>query len=194
MAPGALESSQRIVVCGPSCSGKSTLAARLGEMRGLPFVELDALFWRPNWVEPPDDEFRAKLIEATAGDRWVVAGNYLRHTMPVVWPRAETVVWLDFGLPTTTYRVLRRSWRRWRTNELLWGTNREKFWPQLKVWDMDSLVGYNIRARKRQRGAVQWAMDDRRFGHLEFVQLRSPREVAAFVSSVEAGVLTAAAK
>ena len=41
---------QRSLVWGNSCSGKSTLASQIARSRGLPFVELDALNWLPNWV------------------------------------------------------------------------------------------------------------------------------------------------
>lgn len=37
---------QRVVIVGPGAAGKSTLAVSLGELTGLPVVELDKLFWR----------------------------------------------------------------------------------------------------------------------------------------------------
>lgn len=37
---------QRVVVLGRGGAGKSTLAWRLGEVTGLPVVELDTLFWQ----------------------------------------------------------------------------------------------------------------------------------------------------
>ena len=181
-APRPAPIGERIVVVGSSCSGKSTLAEALGERLSLPYVELDALFWRPNWQEPPDDEFRAALLSATDGERWVVAGNYLRHTMPVVWPRADTVVWLDLPLPTVTWRVLRRSWRRWRTNELLWGTNHERFWDQLKLWDTrHSLIAFNVKNHRRRRHLMEAAMRHPHWSETTFVRLRTSREVAAFL-------------
>ena len=177
---------KRIVVVGPSCSGKSTLAEQLGAALGLPYVELDALFWRPNWTEPRDEEFAAQLREATASESWVVAGNYVRHTMPVIWPRAETVIWLDFGMSLVTWRVLRRSWRRWRTNELLWGTNHERFLPQLKLWDKESsLIAFNFSARNRWRNEFPGVMADRNWAHVRFVRLRSPGEVQQFVARIQ---------
>jgi hypothetical protein len=87
----ALALGERIVVVGASCSGKPTLGEQLSEALGLPFVELDALFWEPIWTEPDDEVFRARIREATSGDQWVVAGNYLRHTMQPVWPWTQTV-------------------------------------------------------------------------------------------------------
>jgi adenylate kinase family enzyme len=39
---------RRVVVLGRGGAGKSTFAARLGMATGIPVVELDALFWRPD--------------------------------------------------------------------------------------------------------------------------------------------------
>ena len=39
-----------INVVGTSGSGKSTLARRLAHRLGLPWIELDRLYWRPNWT------------------------------------------------------------------------------------------------------------------------------------------------
>ena len=44
------EIGRRIHVMGNSCSGKSTLGAELASALGVPFVELNALNWRPGWV------------------------------------------------------------------------------------------------------------------------------------------------
>jgi len=96
---------------GHSGSGKSTLGRVLAGRLGLPFVELDALFWEPEWTPAPDDIFRSRIREATASDGWVVAGNYSAHTEDVLWPRAETMIWLAYGLPLLLRRLIARSWR-----------------------------------------------------------------------------------
>jgi hypothetical protein len=49
---------QRVLVMGSSGSGKSTFARRLSDMTGLPFVSLDALFWKPGWVESDKIDFK----------------------------------------------------------------------------------------------------------------------------------------
>ena len=58
---------RRIAVWGPTGSGKTTVARELANRLGLPAVELDALFHRPNWQPTPDDDFRAK-VEQVLGD------------------------------------------------------------------------------------------------------------------------------
>ncbi|MER6939714.1 shikimate kinase [Nocardioides sp. NPDC127514] len=45
----------RVSVVGSSGSGKSTVARRLAETLGVRYVELDALHWRPGWVEEEHD-------------------------------------------------------------------------------------------------------------------------------------------
>jgi adenylate kinase family enzyme len=168
---------RRIHVLGNSGAGKSTLARGLAEHLGVAFIDLDALYWLPGWRAPEEAEFRERLREATRGDGWVVGGSYLRHA-DVFWDRLETAIFLDLPVPQLLGRVLARSWRRWRSNELLWGTNRERFWPQLKIWDPESsMLGHVLRVhRERQRHFVA-GMTDPRWRHVRFVRLCSQREI-----------------
>ena len=68
----------RIMICGPSNSGKSTLNVAIGQKLDLPVIHLDLLYHQPNtnWVPRPKDEFVALHDVATAGERWVMDGNY----------------------------------------------------------------------------------------------------------------------
>ena len=113
---------QRIHVMGNSASGKSTLGTRLADLLDAPFVELDALNWEPGWVglstEDPDELVR-RIRAATAGDSWVVVGSYASISQGTFWDRLDTVVYLDLGVPRLLVRMFVRSWRRWRSAELL---------------------------------------------------------------------------
>ncbi|MDP6607303.1 MAG: adenylate kinase [Dehalococcoidia bacterium] len=146
----------------------------------MPLVELDALFWQPNWVKSDDETFGAKLGKATAGDARIAAGDYRRVSERVLWPRAETIVWLDFRLSLVARRLLARSWRRWRNKEMLWGTNRERFLALL--YRRDSLFYYAIRTHRSHRRGWLGMMADPRWSHLNFVQLRSPAELARWLA------------
>lgn len=176
---------ERILVVGASCSGKSTLAQELASRCDLEFVELDALFWEPGWQEPDAEVFGERIRAALQGQRWVVAGNYLRHTMPLTWPQAETVIWLDLPLAQTIWRIGRRSYRRWRQQELLWGTNIERFWPQFKVWDQESsLIAFNVANHRRRKRAMLAAMRDERWRHIRFVRLHSSGDVTRLLTNL----------
>ena len=96
---------RRIVIIGPSAVGITTLSARLARILGVPHIELDAIHWGPNWTPAERDVFCATVDRALSGDGWVVDGSYssVRH---IVWPRADTVVWLDYGLPRVLWQLL----------------------------------------------------------------------------------------
>lgn len=180
---------QRVHVLGNSSSGKSTLGLRLSRALGVPFVELDALNWEPGWVGLNDtdpEELERRFRAATAGDGWVVAGSYTRFSQRTFWPRLQTVVLLDLPLPQLVWRMLTRSWRRWRSGEVLWGTNRERFWPQLMFWRKEeSLLWWIVTQHTRKRDRWVEYMADPRWSGIRFVRLTSSREIEVFVESVE---------
>ena len=179
---------KRIHVTGNVASGKSTLARMLAQSMDVPLVELDALNWLPDWVglnATDPEEFERRIREATCGERWVVAGSYGRFSRRIIWPRLDTVVWLDLPMPVLAWRALRRSWKRWRTGELLWGTNRERFWPQLMIWRKeDSLLGWLITQHARKRRDMVERLADPRWERICFVRLRSAREVNEFAKGI----------
>lgn len=180
---------RRIQVMGNSSAGKSTLAEQLAGMLEVPFVELDALNWEPDWVGlnvADPDAFDQRLRDATAGDGWVVAGSYTSFSQRAFWDRLQTVIWLDLPRPVLLWRVIRRSWRRWRQRELLWGTNYEKFWPQFFVWrKSESLIWWIWTQHQRKRQDMLRMMADPRWRHVHFVRLLSAQEVQAFLRFME---------
>src|SRR5882762_3834746 len=52
-----LENMKRVVILGRGASGKSTLARLLGEITGLPVIELDKVFWQPGLAATPRDQW-----------------------------------------------------------------------------------------------------------------------------------------
>ena len=68
----------RIMVCGPSNSGKSTLARAIGWKLDRPAIHMDLLYHLPNtnWEPRPKDEFVALHDAAIASESWVIDGNY----------------------------------------------------------------------------------------------------------------------
>ena len=70
----------------------------LAAVLDCPHVELDGMWWDAGWTEAGSSEFRSRVAAVTHGDRWVVDGNYFSSgARDVVWPLADTVVWLDFS-------------------------------------------------------------------------------------------------
>lgn len=172
---------QRVNVVGTSCSGKTTLARAIGRRLGLPHTELDALFWGPAWTPVPDELFRRRVSEAAAGQSWVIDGGY-STIRPIVWARADTIVWLDYSMPLVLWRWARRTVIRIRTRQEFWpgSGNRESL---RNAFRSDGLLWWILRTHRRRRRTMARAMVARR--DLEWVRLRSPSEAARWLASLQ---------
>jgi adenylate kinase family enzyme len=173
---------RRIIVCGPTCSGKSTLAKILSQRLYIKHVELDALYWKPDWKETPLEEFRADIsaILEKNPDGWVIDGNY-SETRDLTLPLADTVVWLHFPFRVAFWRLLKRTVSRCIDHKPLWGTNYES-WRQA-FFSRDSLILYQI---------THWRKYERIGRNIQkiphratVIELCSSREVGAFLAGLD---------
>ncbi len=171
---------QRINIVGTSCSGKTTLARDVSRRLGVPHVEIDALFWEPNWTEPAEPVFRDRLERALSRDAWVADGGYDR-ARDLTWGRADTVVWLDYPLPLVLGRWARRTVRRIRTQEEFWpGTgNRESIRNALR---RDGLLWWILRTHRGRRRRMVERLAQR--PDLAVVRLRTPAETDDWLAAL----------
>ena len=170
----------RVVVIGTTGSGKSTVAERLAAQTGLRIVELDALYWGRDWQGVPVDLFRHRVERETRDGGWIVVGNY-GQVRDLVWPSADTLVWLDLPLSLVMWRLVRRTIRRAVTREELWGTgNRESFVNAF--FSRQSILLWALKTHRRNRekyGKECAALAET----MQVVRLSSPREVERFLAA-----------
>jgi adenylate kinase family enzyme len=173
---------RRINVAGISGSGKTTTSRAIAQRLGLTHVDLDALFFGPNWSVPTRKEFERRVLDALDRlDGWVVDGNYSGHLGGLVLERAETLVWLDLPLHLCLRRIWRRTWRRIRTREELWASkNRETIRGALLA--RDGLIAWTVRAYYRHRR--EWPTRFAGHPNLRVVRLRSPKDVERWLSTL----------
>jgi len=100
----------RILILGPSGSGKSTLGERIGRVPGILAVHLDMHYWKPNWVDTPEDEWSIKVKELIVSETWVMDGNYT-STLQMRADAADTIIFLDMTRRLSYLRVLVRYLR-----------------------------------------------------------------------------------
>jgi adenylate kinase family enzyme len=161
--------------------GKTTLAGQLAERLDLTHIELDSIFWGPDWTERPKEEFRVLLAEKMADERWVIDGNY-SFARPLVWPVADTAVWLDYALPVVFWRLFWRTIRRTLGQEELWNGNRERFRNQFL--SSDSLFLWSVKSQRKHRSQYPALFASAEYGHLTLFRHRWPGETAQWLGGV----------
>jgi len=101
---------KRVVILGRGAAGKSTLARQLGEITGLPVVELDKIFWRSGLFPTPRVEWIQLQESLVRKETWVLDGDLGPYDAVEVRLRAaDTILLLNFSLFRCAWRVLRRA-------------------------------------------------------------------------------------
>jgi adenylate kinase family enzyme len=171
------------IVIGVTSSGKSTLAERLAKRFGLQYIELDALYWEPNWQPAPLEVFRASVETAMQAETWIAAGNY-HIVRDLLWSSAEAVIWLDYSFWRVLWQLTRRSLRRWWTQELLWGTNREPLWTHFKLWSKDSLYNWLFQTYWRRKREYPQLLSQPEYRHLQLLRFKEPKETEVWLENL----------
>lgn len=177
----ASEDNRRIVILGTSGSGKSTLARELAQKLDIPAIELDSIRHGPNWTETPDDMFRQRIDDNLIGESWIVDGNY-SVARDIIWPRATTLVWLDYSFPLVFWRLFWRTMTRGIMRKRLWNGNREDLWRHFLT--KDSLFLWALRTHWRRRKTIPCALSESEYSHLEVLRFRSARKTRRWLEEI----------
>lgn len=158
---------KRVIIVGPGAAGKSTLAVRLGEMTGLPVIELDKHFWRPGLAVTSRGQWAAIQRQLAARETWIMDGDLGPYdALDVRMRAADTIVYLDFSPVRCAWRAIRRA------------PERADFWR----W----LLSYRRRSRPLIRQAIATHAAD-----ADIHVLRTPRAVRRFLMTMNSGSLGA---
>ncbi|MFI6871110.1 AAA family ATPase [Nocardia sp. NPDC050406] len=170
---------RRILVSGISGAGKTTLATILAAHWALPRYELDALRHGPGWV--PRAEFVSDVERFAATDAWITEDQYYEKVGPLLWSRADTVIWLDLPRTTIMHRVIRRSVARALTRRELWNGNRES----VRDWlDPDHPIRHAWARHAQRRRQIEARIPA--YPHVSVIRLRTAAEAAAWLRGIQA--------
>ncbi|HEY2114314.1 MAG TPA: adenylate kinase [Candidatus Angelobacter sp.] len=151
---------RRVVILGRGGAGKSTLARHLGDITGLPVVELDKVFWRPGLLPTPRDEWIHLQQKLVREEKWIMEGDLGPYDAIEERLRAaDTIVLLDFSLPRCAWRAFRRS------------RERADFWRWMLAW------------RRRSRPVLMKAIANHA-ASAGLRILRDPKAVNRFIEEV----------
>ena len=98
---------KKILIIGSGGAGKSTFARRLHDATGIEAIHLDKVFWRPNWVETPKDEWQRTIEDLLKKDSWIMDGNY-SGTLEMRLAACDTVIFLDLPPAVCVLRAIKR--------------------------------------------------------------------------------------
>ena len=172
---------KRIAIIGATGSGKTTLAQQLVDDLDLPLIELDAMHWMPGWTEKPWPEIRAEIDPLTQQECWITDGNY-SQLRDLIWPRADTIIWLDYPFMMIFFRLFKRSLQRAFLNIELWNGNRERF--RDNFFSRDSLFLWLIKSRSKQKLTYPKAFKESQHAHLQVLRFTHPKQTDRWLNSL----------
>ena len=177
-AAEGLGGARRILVYGVTGSGKSALAARLSELTGIGWVEVDTQTWLPGWVQRSEEEQRRRFAEICAGEEWILDSAYgIWSDIPLA--RADLVVGLDYARLVSLGRLLRRTVARNLDKREICNGNVETW---RGTFSRESIVAWHFRSfRRKHERLVAWEEDPAR---PPVLRLRTPAETEAWLASL----------
>lgn len=178
-----LEGCHRILIIGRTGSGKTTLARELAQALNIPHVELDSLYFESDLSTVSLPVLRERTAEAISGEYWVTDGNK-KAVRDLVWPRADTIVWLDYPLYISLWRLAQRAL--WRTSEIRKRTQTKEtksgFFKQMLSAAKGVLRALHSHRGQRKEYPVLFAKPENQ--HLAVLRLRSPKATQRWLSTV----------
>lgn len=174
---------KRINVIGTSGSGKSTFSRMLARELNYPYLEMDAMFWKPNWQESSDEEFFATLADRLSNEHWVLDGNYNR-TAEIKWNRVDTIVWIDYSLARTLFQAVKRALIRIATKQELWDKtgNVESF--RKSFLSKDSIILWTLKTYSKNRARYTELLKNPKYSHIKFIRVTSPKKAKTFINGL----------
>jgi adenylate kinase family enzyme len=171
----------RVLVIGSGGAGKSTFAARLAQITGIPAVHLDSHYWNSGWIQTPAEEWPHRVAELLLQKRWIIDGNY-RGTLDQRLAACDTVVFLDLPRLLCFWRVIKRRLRYHGRSrpDMPDGCPEQICWEFARwIWD------YPVKEKPKMMEKLASVGRDKRV-----LVLRSAREVEEFFSRISAGSVT----
>ena len=173
----------RVIVVGNSGSGKTTFARELAAKLKQPCIEMDVLQWLPGWQERPLQDFAKRVDQATAGERWIVDGNYGKlREITTYWSRATTVLWLNYSFSANLMRGLRRTLGRIFTQKEVFDGCHENI--RGTFFSRDSVLLWIITHHRVSRRNFTVLRSSNRYAQLQWIEFRRPAEARQFLARI----------
>ena len=171
----------QIAVLGATGSGKTTFAYSLSKLLGIGHIELDAIYWGPNWTPSDPEKFLAQIKAALKTSGWVVEGNY-RAIRNLALRKVDTVVWLNYSMLTVLGQLFFRTVRRTVRKKVLWNGNIESWKEQF--FSSKSLFICAIRHTYKNRKRYWLLFQNPQYKHIKKIEFKSPEQTCNWLNRI----------
>ena len=132
----------------------------------------------------PVDVFKERVARAVEGDAWVIDGNYAgRGAQGLVWPRADTVIWLNPPLGVIFARLFERAVRRIRSGEELWPGTGNRETSRNQFLSRDTLFWWALKTYRRRRRELPQILARPEHAHLVVHRFARTAEADAWLET-----------
>jgi adenylate kinase family enzyme len=140
----------RIAVIGNAGGGKSTLARKLAERRGLRHIEIDRVLWQEGWVLTAEDVYTRQHREIIEQNEWVIDGLGRQNSITERLDRATEIILIDMPLWMHFWLAAERqiAWARGDLDHAPGGISQMPPTERLfrTIWEVDQTWMPNVRA------------------------------------------------
>lgn len=158
-------------------SGKTTTAARVSELLGIPWTNVDDLTWDPGWTVVPQEIQKRRIREICSGDSWILDSAY-GNWIDIPLERVQLVISLDYSRGRSFWQLLKRTVSRSITKEQVCNGNIESF---KAMFSKDSLLLWHYKSFHRKRERIhQWAKE----GKFSVKVFKNPRELSQWLHGI----------
>lgn len=164
---------RKIILIGPSGSGKSWTTEKLSAITNYKTIYLDKEYWLPGWNYPPIEQWLDKNLEFVSGNEWIIDGNHL-ETLDIRFKAADLVLFLNINRITCIISIIKRH-----------GHNRiDK--PDYLEEKIDknffTLLKWIFISQNKRRNAILEL--HQKYPQREFVVFRTRKQVKIFVNEI----------
>lgn len=113
----------KIWIIGPPGAGKTTISKKLYHDLCIPYLELDEVYWKPNW-EKRNDVIEKVMIPFLQNENWIIDGYY-DDTTQMLESCASHIFYIKVAYPIIIFRLVIRSIKRLIFKKKVCGDNYE---------------------------------------------------------------------
>ena len=101
----------KILILGPSGTGKTTVCRELSEKLGIIPLHLDSVYWIKDWENISKHDFNVWMKEFfNKNKKWVIDGNYSNNLhFKYRLDLADTIIFLDYGTQAALKGIYHRA-------------------------------------------------------------------------------------